>query len=64
MTDKYIGLERQQAEQLLRDEGVEFSVVVYSDRKQAKFDKEIVTATREQNGVLQLIVCRYLFVAQ
>lgn len=64
MYDEYIGLELTEAENLLRERNVKYSCVTYSDRKQTKFDKEIVTAVRQTEDGLQLVVCRYLFVAQ
>lgn len=64
MYDEYIGLELTEAENLLRERNVKYACVTYSDRKQTKFDKEIVTAVRQTEDGLQLVVCRYLFVAQ
>ncbi len=64
LTDKrqLIGLEVCQAEELLERSGIDnFKFIYYVDRKQAKFDKEIVTAVREKENSLQLVVCRYLF---
>ena len=61
-SNELIGLEVCQAKELLTVRGeTNFKFVYYTDRKQQKFDKEIVTAVREDNGCLQLIVCRYLF---
>ena len=57
-----IGLEVCEAEQKLLDLGItNFKFVYYVDRKQNKFDKEIVTAVRNKAESLELIVCRYLF---
>ena len=57
-----IGLEVCEAEQKLLDLGItNFKFVYYVDRKQNKFDKEIVTAVRDKSEGLELIVCRYLF---
>ena len=57
-----IGLEVCEAQSLLEKLGeTNFKFVYYTDRKQKIFDKEIVTAARRENGVLTLIVCRYLF---
>ena len=57
-----IGLEVCEAESKLFELGItNFKFVYYVDRKQSKFDKEIVTAVRDKDGTLELIVCRYLF---
>ncbi len=56
-----IGLEVCNVEAVLQKTGeTNFKFVYYTDRKQNKFDKEIVTAVRRENGVLVLVVCRYL----
>ena len=61
-TNVLIGLLLCQAKELLTVRGQKkLKFVYYTDRKHQKFDKEIVTAVREDNGCLQLIVCRYLF---
>ena len=39
-------------------------VVLNVDRKQTKFDKELVTAVRQVDDGVELVVCRYLFVVQ
>ena len=57
-----IGLEVCEAESKLAELGItNFKFVYYVDRKQSKFDKEIVTATRNKGDCVELIVCRYLF---
>lgn len=57
-----IGLEVCDAESILRERGItNFKFVYYVDRKQQKYDKEIVTAVRKKDDCLELIVCRYLF---
>ena len=57
-----IGLEVCEAESKLLQQGItNFKFVYYVDRKQSKFDKEIVTAARNKDDVLELVVCRYLF---
>ena len=57
-----IGLEVCQAQAVLEKLGeTNFKFVYYTDRKQKIFDKEIVTAVREEADCLVLIVCRYLF---
>ena len=57
-----IGLEVCEAESKLLQQGItNFKFVYYVDRKQSKFDKEIVTAVRNKDNVLELVVCRYLF---
>ena len=57
-----IGLEVCDAQAILADAGVtNFKFVYYTDRKQKIFDKEIVTAVRNEQDCLVLIVCRYLF---
>lgn len=57
-----IGLEVCAAESKLLEMGItNFKFVYYVDRKQNKYDKEIVTAVREKGDLLELVVCRYLF---
>lgn len=57
-----IGLEVCEAESKLLQQGItNFKFVYYVDRKQTKFDKEIVTAVRSKDDVVELVVCRYLF---
>ena len=57
-----IGLEVCAAESKLLEIGItNFKFVYYVDRKQSKYDKEIVTAVREKGDILELVVCRYLF---
>ncbi len=57
-----IGLEVCAAESKLLEIGItNFKFVYYVDRKQSKYDKEIVTAVREKGDLLELVVCRYLF---
>lgn len=57
-----IGLEVCEAESVLRKLGItNFKFVYYVDRKQNEFDKELVTAVRKKNGMLELVVCRYKF---
>lgn len=64
-TKELIGLEVCDAQAALEKAGeTNFKFVYYTDRKQTKFDKEIVTAVRNENGCLILIVCRYLFEVQ
>lgn len=60
-TVQLIGLEVCEAENVLRKLGItNFKFVYYVDRKQISFDKEIVTAVRNKDGYLELVVCRYL----
>lgn len=60
-TKELIGLEVCHAETVLQKSGeTNFKFVYYTDRKQNKFDKEIVTAVRRENDALVLVVCRYL----
>ena len=54
-----IGLEVCVAERLLKSGITNFKFVYYVDRKQVDFDKEIVTAVRERDGYVELVVCRY-----
>ena len=57
-----IGLELSQAKEWLLQQGIaNYQVVLAVDRKQDKFDKEIVTCVRTKGETLQLIACRYLF---
>lgn len=57
-----IGLEVCEAEDKLLELGItNFKFVYYVDRKQSKYDKEIVTAVRIKERALELVVCRYLF---
>ncbi len=59
-TKELIGLEVCQALAILEKSGeTNFKFVYYTDRKQSKYDKEIVTAVRTE-GELTLVVCRYL----
>lgn len=61
-TKELIGLEVCRAETVLQEHGeTNFKFVYYTDRKQNKFDKEIVTAVRREKDSLVLVVCRYLF---
>ncbi len=61
-TNDLIGLEVCAAESKLREKGItNFKFVYYVDRKQNKFDKELVTAVRNKSDGIELIVCRYLF---
>lgn len=59
-TNELIGLEVDRALAILQKSGVNFKFVYYTDRKQQKYDREIVTAVRTQGEMLVLIVCRYL----
>ena len=57
-----IGLEVCEAESILLNLGItNFKFVYYVDRKQVEFDRELVTAVREVDGVVELVVCRYKF---
>ena len=57
-----IGLEVCEAESKLAELGItNFKFVYYVDRKQSKYDKEIVTAVRRKGELLELVVCRYMF---
>ena len=57
-----IGLEVCEAENKMQELGItNFKFVYYVDRKQNKFDKELVTAVRNKSDGIELIVCRYLF---
>ena len=56
-----IGLEVCEAERLLKSGITDFKFVYYVDRKQNEHDKELVTAVRERDGYLELVVCRYKF---
>lgn len=56
-----VGLEVCDAKEFLQKAGItNFKFVYYVDRKQSTYDKEIVTAVRNKNDGLELIVCRYL----
>lgn len=56
-----VGLEVCDAKDFLQKAGItNFKFVYYVDRKQSMYDKEIVTAVRNKNDGLELIVCRYL----
>ena len=60
-----IGLEVCEAESKLLKKGItNFKFVYYVDRKQSKFDQEIVTAVRTKAACVELIVCRYLFAVE
>ena len=53
-----IGLEVCEAESKLAELGItNFKFVYYVDRKQSKYDKEIVTAARDKGDYLELVVC-------
>lgn len=55
-----IGLEVCHARDILQRQGItNFKFVYYVDRKQKEFDKELVTAVRQTDESLQLVVCRY-----
>ena len=57
-----IGLEVCEAESVLLKSGItDFKFVYYVDRKQQEFDKELVTAVRQKDGCVELVVCRYKF---
>ena len=57
-----IGLEVCVAESVLRKSGItNFKFVYYVDRKQKEHDKELVTAVRDKDDCLELVVCRYKF---
>ena len=57
-----IGLEVCEAERVLLKSGItNFKFVYYVDRKQVEFDRELVTAVREVDGAMELVVCRYKF---
>ena len=56
-----IGLEVCDAKGFLQKAGItNFKFVYYVDRKQSAYDKEIVTAVRQRDDGLELVVCRYL----
>ena len=56
-----IGLEVCDAEDFLQKAGItNFKFVYYVDRKQSAYDKEIVTAVRQNDDELEIVVCRYL----
>ena len=55
-----IGLEVCEAQSVLRKVGItNFKFGYDVDRKQAEFDRELVTAVREVDGMVELVVCRY-----
>ena len=55
-----IGLEVCEATEILDNLGItNFKFVYYVDRKQAEYDKELVTAVQQNGEELHLIVCRY-----
>ncbi len=63
--NELIGLEVCDATLILQQKGItNFKFVYYVDRKQSQFDKEIVTAVRNDGDTLELVVCRYLFDVQ
>lgn len=56
-----VGLEVCDAKDFLQKSGItNFKFVYYVDRKQSAYDKEIVTAVRNKDDGLEIIVCRYL----
>ncbi len=56
-----VGLEVCDAQDFLQKAGItNFKFVYYVDRKQSAYDKEIVTAVRQREDGLELVVCRYL----
>ena len=58
----FIGLEVCEAETVLRKSGItNFKFVYYVDRKQKEHDKELVTAVRQKDGCVELVVCCYKF---
>lgn len=58
----FVGLEVCDAESLLLKLGItNFKFVYYVDRKQSEYDKELVTAAKMKDGVVELVVCRYKF---
>ena len=57
-----IGLEVCEDESVLLKSGItDFKFVYYVDRKQQEFDKELVTAIRQRDGYVELVICRYKF---
>ena len=57
-----IGLEVCEAQSVLLKSGItNFKFVYYVDRKQTEFDRELVTAVRDNGDVVELVVCRYKF---
>ena len=55
-----IGLEVCVAESVLLKSGItNFKFVYYVDRKQKEHDKELVTAVRQKDDCVELVVCRY-----
>ena len=62
MFNELIGLEVDQAEELLKSKRIDnFKFVYYIDRKQRSFDKEIIVATKFADDVLVLTVCPMQF---
>ena len=60
-----IGMSTDCAMRVLAEHGYgNVRVVLNVDRKQTKFDKELVTAVRQFDDVVELVVCRYLFVVE
>ena len=58
----FIGLEVCEAESILLKLGItNFKFVYYVDRKQIKHDKELITAVRQRDDCVELVVCRYKF---
>ncbi len=56
-----IGLEVCEAQDFLQKIGItNFKFVYYVDRKQTKYDKEIVTAVQPKGDFWEIVVCRYL----
>lgn len=57
-TRQLIGLEPDNAKQLLLDNGIaDCQCILYVDRKQCHYDKEIVVRATVVDGVYRLIVC-------
>ncbi len=53
-----IGLEVAKAKQLLLDNGISnYQFVLFTDRKQCHFDKEIVVRATVEEGIYRCIVC-------
>ncbi len=53
-----IGLDVDTAKQVLQENGIDsYEFVVYTDRKQCHFDKEIVVRVTCVEGVYKVIVC-------
>ena len=58
--NEFIGLEVCEAESVLLKSGItNFKFVYYVDRKQKEYDRELVTAARQKDGYVELVVCRY-----